>query len=800
MFKRGLFYTCLLSVVLIIIALAGGFLWLQQSSAQLDGEVSLNKLSAPVTVNSDGYGIPVIHATTRLDAVRSLGYLNARDRLFQMDLMRRKNAGRLAELFGQIALDSDIKARTYGFYRLANVIGNKLPAEHKAYLQAYADGVNSFISTTKTLPFEFTVLGYQPETWQIEDSILVALGMFDMLTAWTEEEERMLTVMEKTLPADIVAFLTPDTDRFTDSLLHNAPSARPIKPIPVAALHAALAPSRRVGNAFLPTNMSTNYVQLRDFFVGSNAWAVSGAKTHDGRAILANDMHLGLSVPTLWYRCEMNIGKARIAGVMLPGTPLLIAGSNEFIAWGSTNLSGDFLDLVSLEINPDNANEYKVGNDWQAFENIGESITVKGESPQQITVKHTIWGPVAPQPLLNKSVAIHWTALDSDAVNMGLMDLEAAQSLEQAVSIVNRAGGPQLNMLFADNSGHIAWTLMGKIPKRYGNDGAVSRSWANGNIGWQGYIDADELPRQINPPEGVLVSANDRRLGTQYPYTIGRQFADGYRAYRITQRLNELTAINEWSLFALQLDTESEPYRFYQQLALSVLSPKLIAQQPELGELRDYLLAWDGKANTDSLGFALLVKFRQQLAKSVFTPFLTAAKQADKDFDYSWTYIDVPLQALLTEKPASLLPDSHYADWNAFILGQLTHSAAQLKAKHPDKSLAELTWGNVNIARVKHPFSNAIPLLGWLLDMPENELAGCAACVRVAGADFGASERMVVSPAHLDEGILHIPAGQSAHPLSPYYRDQQAYWVHGLPISLLTGKSQHSLVFKPDAQ
>jgi penicillin amidase len=383
---------------------------------------------------------------------------------------------------------------------------------------------------------------------------------------------------------------------------------------------------------------------------------------------------------------------------------------------------------------------------------------------------------------------------------MGLMDLEAAQTLDQAAHIVNHAGGPQLNLLFADNSGHIAWTLMGKIPKRYGNDGAVSRSWANGQVGWQGYVDADELPRQINPPEGVLVSANNRRLGIEYPYTIGRQFANGYRAYRITQRLNELTAINEWSLFELQLDTESEPYRFYQQLALSILSPKLIAQQPELNELRDYLLAWDGKANTDSLGFALLVQFRQQLAKAVFTPFLAAAKQADKDFGYSWTYIDTPLQALLTEKPATLLPDNHYADWNAFILAQLTLSEKQLKSRYPDKLLAELTWGNVNKAKVKHPFSGAIPLLGWLLDMPENELAGCAACVRVAGADFGASERMVVSPAHLDEGILHIPAGQSAHPLSPYYRDQQAYWVQGLPLALLTGKSQHSLVFKPDAQ
>lgn len=786
MLKRGLFYLLSISSGLTIIAVVSVFLLLQQSAARLDGEVILNKLSAPVTVTTDAHGIPAIHATNRLDAVRSLGYLSAQDRLFQMDLMRRKNAGRLAELFGAIAIDSDIKMRTYGFNRVAKIIVNQLPDEHKRYLQAYADGVNDFIHSTKTLPFEFTVLGYQPEQWRCEDSMLVALGMFDMLTSRAEQEERMLTVMEQALPADVVVFLTPDTDVFTDSLLYNAPSLRPAQTIPVTALQKLLT----------PTTLS-DAVQLHDYFVGSNAWAVSGKKTHDGRAILANDMHLGLNVPTIWYRYEMNIGAERSAGVMLPGLPLLIAGSNNYLAWGNTNLSGDFLDLVSLEVNPDNANEYRVGDHWQTFAVIDEIIVVKEEGNKHLTVKQTIWGPVATQTLLNKPVAIHWTALDANAVNMGLLDLATAKTLEQGINLVNQAGNPQLNVLLADNNGHIAWTVTGRIPKRYGNDGAVSRSWANGKVGWQGYVAADELPRQINPDTGVLVSANDRRFDKHYPYVIGREFANGYRAYRINQRLKELAIHNESSLFALQLDTESDFYLFYQQLALSVLTPELIAQQPELSEVRDYLLAWDGKANTQSLGFALLVQFRKQLAESVFNPFLAVCKQIDKNFDYSWTYIDTPLQALLTEKPARLLPDSHYADWNAFILAQLKSSLARLQAKYPDKKLAELTWGLVNTAQIKHPFSKVSPVLGWLLDMPVEELAGCDACVRVAGRAFGASERMVVSPAHLQDGILHIPAGQSAHPLSPYYRDQQAYWVQGLPIAFLAGKSQHSLVFKP---
>ena len=788
MIKRGLFYLVSLSLGLVTIITAAAFLLLRPL-AQLDGEITLSKLSAPVSVSIDAHGIPAIHASNRFDAVRSLGYLSAQDRLFQMDLMRRKNGGRLAELFGSLALDSDIRSRTYGFNRVAKTVASQLPDEHKRYLQAYSDGVNDFIHSAKTLPFEFTVLGYQPELWQVEDSVLVALGMFDMLTAWTEDEERMLTVMEKTLPADVLAFLTPDTDIFTDSLQHNAPSTHPAQVIPVKSLQNLLTPAPLA-----------DAVQLRDFFAGSNAWVVSGVKTSDGRAILANDMHLGLSVPTIWYRYEMNVGTERSAGVTLPGVPLLIAGSNNYLAWGSTNLSGDFLDLVSLELNPTNANEYKAGNHWQAFDIITENIFVKGEENHPLSVKKTIWGPVSTQTLLNKPVAVHWTALDAQAVNMGLLDLEAAQTVEQAVSSVNQAGNPQLNMLFADNNGHIAWTITGKIPKRYGNDGAISRSWADGKIGWQGYVSEAELPKQINPAEGVLVSANDRRFGKQYPYVIGRQFANGYRAYRINQVLNETRIHNEWSLFELQLDTKNEFYDFYQQLALTVLSPKLIEQQPELSEVRDYLLAWDGKGNTESLGYPLLVEFRTQLAKSVFSPFLAACKQVDKNFDYSWTYIDTPLQTLLTEKPVALLPDSHYADWNAFILSQLKASVAEIQAKYPDKKLSEITWGNVNKARVKHPFSDVSPLLSWLLDMPNDELAGCAGCVRTAGADFGASERMVVSPAYLDEAILHIPAGQSAHPLSPYYRDQQVYWVKGLALPFLAGRSQHNLVFKPDAR
>lgn len=793
--RKTIVYTGFGLAILVAIAIGSGFWFLHKAMPQLDGTVKLDRLKAEVRVDTDAHGMPVVNAADRTDAVRALGYVTARDRLFQMDLMRRKSAGRLAEIFGDMALDNDIKARTYGFYREANSILAKLTPNHLHYLQSYADGVNSYMAQSGKLPFEFKVLAYQPEPWTPEDSLLVVLGMCETLTAGSERGERMLSVMEKTLPDAAVRFLTPDTDSYTEQLQKQAESLRPAQPIPVEALTTALArqPSDKT--------LLAQAVQQSDLMVGSNAWAVGGKLTKDGRAILANDMHLGISVPNVWYRVELNYGDTHAAGLILPGTPLLIAGSNGHIAWGETNLTGDFLDLVRLDIDPANPDQYRVGGQWQRFDEYPETILVKNGEAKHITVKQTRWGPVANQPLLDQPVAIHWAALDADAINFNLFDLEQGETLEQAVKIVNSSGGPQLNVLLADDKGGIAWTLMGKIPKRFGNDGLVSRSWADGNVGWNGYVEPESLPRVIDPPEGILVSANDRRFGKNYPYVIGHQFGNGYRAYRISQQLTQMPKISEWAMFNLQLDTGSEFYLFYQQLALNSLTDEAVAKQPGLAEARDYLLAWDGRADVGSLGFALLVEFRKQLIESVFAPFLSASRQADKNFSYGWTYIDTPLQALLHEKPAQLLPDAaNYRNWDDFILGQLQHSLQQLQARHPGVALMELNWGRQNKVKQAHPFSKALPVLSDLLDMPGDALPGCAFCVRAAGPGFGASERLVVAPGHFGDAILHMPGGQSGHPLSPYYRDQQDFWLKGLPMALMAGKSEHMLLLQPQGK
>ncbi|MGQ0592989.1 MAG: penicillin acylase family protein [Gammaproteobacteria bacterium] len=755
-----------------------------------EGQASVYGLSAPVSVAMDRFGVPLISAGSRLDAFRALGYVSARDRLFQMDVLRRKSAGRLAEIFGEAAVGTDREQRVFGFEGVTREVARRIPTDQREALAAYADGVNGAIERMTVLPFEFLLLGHRPERWRIEDSLLVVLGMFDTLSK-SEWEERMLSVMERALPSEVYRFLTPETDHYTRSVLGEGEFERRAERVPVEVLRSLLGSD---GQGQKQADLvRTSLVQP-----GSNAWAVAGVKTQDGRAILANDMHLAISVPSVWYRCQLRFEGVDIDGVNLPGTPLIIAGATRRLAWGMTTLIADVLDLVKIEVNPEDPEEYRTPEGWRRFEKRHESIGVKGASARGIDIKTTIWGPVAMKPLLGQPVAIHWTALDPEAVNIGLLDIDQAETLEQGLTVMNKTGGPPLNVILADNSGRVAWTTMGRLPLRRGFDGAVSRSWTDGSVGWTGYIPPAELPRGVDPPQGFVVSANNRAVGKDYPYPIGHGFASGYRAYRIAERLRAMDRIEEEDMLRLQLDTTAGAYGFYRDIALGALTPKALKDKPGRRELRDHLEAWDGRAEVGSLGLGVLIRFREALAKAVFEPLLRSCRALDEAFQYHWVHLDLPLQAVLTAKDPRLVPEREsHSDWDAFLLAKLEESAQALMQQHSVESLRDLTWGRINVAEYAHPLSGGLPGLGIFLDLPRDPLPGCGFCVRVDSARGGASERLVVSPAHPEDGILKIPGGQSGHPLSPHYRDQHPYWVNGLPIPFRSGETTHSLQLVP---
>ncbi len=774
--------------VVVVLVLAFGLgavvLLLRASLPILDGRLELTTLQEPVAVTWDTYGIPTITATSRQDAIRALGYVTARDRLFQMDLLRRSAAGRLAEIFGETLRRSDVSRRTFGLAGTAKVIAAKLPLDQREVLDAYAEGVNEYLAHRRMLPFEFLLLGYEPDPWTVEDSLLILLEMFQVLNG-TDEEERMKTVMAESLPPEVVAFLVPETDPYTDALLGR--SSNSLSTIPVQGL----APLRKSFDQMQAGR--AGLVRFGSHGLGSNAWVVRGAKTADGRSILANDMHLDLTVPNIWYRVQLRYEQVELAGVAVPGIPVIVAGTNGFVAWGVTNVEGDFLDLARVEINPVNADEYRTPEGWTRFTTRREVIKVKGAQDSVAEIRETIWGPVSQDELLNGPVAVHWIALDPEAVDFGQLAMDRVRSVDEAITVMTRAGGPANNVMLADSAGHIAWTYTGKIPVRRGFDGSVSLSWADGRMGWSGYVSPGEVPRIIDPPSEFIVSANHRMLATTSPYVLGHSFANGYRAFRISQRLEAMENIRERDLFAVQLDSTTQLYEFYRRLAKELLTDAVIEREPSLADARRAFEAWNGTADADSRGFPLVVRFRRVLSRSVFAPFLSMCQERDARFSYDGD-LDTPLRQLLTTQLPELNPDpEHFSTWSAFLLNAVEQSVRELKAESGAVSLTEMTWGHLNRVRMEHPLGGALPGLEYLLNMPDEPASGCGQCIRVMQDGLGASQRLVVSPSHQDEGIHHMPGGQSGHPFSPHYRDQQPYWSHGMPLPFLAGTPVHTV-------
>jgi penicillin amidase len=777
-------YTLLLTLSLII---ATGLFYLLYTSLPIeDDEILLSDLKTPVSVQADNLGIPSINAANRNDAYQVLGFLHARDRLFQIELMRRKSAGRLAEIFGAKAVDLDKKQRDYQFEQAAKNIVSALPANQKQVLDAYVAGVNAFIYQTKMLPPEFIVLNYRPEPWRTEDSILVALGMFQTLNG-QEQDERMVTVMEKALPKQLVEFLTPDTDVYATVLLGGLDSHRPAQPIPVSAFAALDAQ---------PVALAKGSVDVDSSIAGSNNWVVAGKKTPDGRAIVANDMHLSLNAPNIWYRAELRYAGHYLNGVTLPGLPLLIVGGNNNVAWGFTNVTADLLDLISLDINPDNSQEYLTPQGWRSFTKNSAIIKVKDEPDIPIELRSTVWGPVSSKPLLGHSVAIKWTALETAAVDLGLLDMDKVTSVKEAMTVINQVAAPPQNVVFADRAGHIGWTYMGRFPKRKGFDGLASRHWGDASAAWDGFIPPEQLPRLYDPPEGFIVTANNRTLGRDYPYVIAHNWELGYRAHRITELLQGSNSITEQAMLHMQLDTRSEFYEFYQQLALQELNA--VKRNKDINQSEQTLRAWDGYLHADSKGAALLTTFRTKLAEAVFAKVVARCKQYDTNFRYAWHEMETPLRELLTQRPKGVIPAQYNDDWRKFILETLNSAAKDLQSHYPDIELAQLNWGTINRITQHHPFSKSLPVLGAFLDIGGFESPGCAnVCVRVMSNEHGASERLVLAPAHPENGILEMAGGQSGHPFSRHYRDQQKFWQEGKMAPYMPGKFLHTLHFQP---
>jgi penicillin amidase len=798
-------------------AAAVGALWfraqMRASLPQLDGERVLPGLAETVTVERDALGVPTIKGRSRLDVARATGFVHAQERFFQMDLLRRRGAGELSELFGALALEMDRELRVHRLRDVARRVIAQGPPDEQALLAAYADGVNQGLNALAARPFEYIVLRRDARAWLPEDTVLVLLAMFVELHDERGRRESTLGVIRDVMPEPMFAFLAPMGTEWDAPLTGEAmvapaapgPDALDLRAAPGAASAAPApapvrdrSPATIVGRTLSPWG-GGDAVEPPE--LGSNNWAVAGTHARGGRALLADDMHLGISIPNTWYRAsllwEADGGAQRITGVTLPGAPGVVVGSNGHVAWGFTNSQGDWSDLVVLESAGD-PQTYRTPDGARRFERHAETIRVKGAPDETLEVLSTIWGPVVDTDHRGRRRALRWTAHDPRAVNSGLFRLETARGLDQALELANTAGIPPQNFVCADASGRIGWTIAGVIPRRVGFDGRLPTSWADGSRRWDGWLEPRDYPRLVDPPSGRIWTANARTVDGDWLARMGDGgYALGARARQIRDDLLALEQVGERELLAIQLDDRALFLERWRELLLGALTPEATAASGPRAELRGHVERWGGRASVDSVGYRAVRAFRFALAEQVFAALTARCKAADERFDYLrdvWQY-EGPLWRLVSERPAHLL-DPRHRDWASQLLAAADVVADEL-GRGPG-GMARRTWGERNTAAIRHPLAAALPLAGRWLDMPKEPLAGDTHMPRVQGPAVGASERLVVSPGHEADGVFHMPVGQSGHPLSPHYGDGHAAWVRGEPTPFLPGPAIHVLVLKSE--
>jgi penicillin G amidase len=817
MFRKILKYTVILLAAAAVLIVASGVYFrsqLRASLPQVTGSAAVQGLTARVRVDRDALGVPTITGGTREDVARALGFLHAQDRFFQMDLQRRQPAGELSGLVGARAMEVDEDMRVHRFRSVAHRALELAEPSYRKILDAYADGVNAGLNALGAPPFEYLVLRAAPEPWRPEDSILTVLAMFNTLQGRQAVFEQSHGALRDTLPEPMFRFLSTAGSEWDTPVVGN-PIQRP--PIPDANVFDLRKSHTEAWHHSNKEEFFSKCDPEKDWFrasvfpcfreeiletIGSNNWAVDDTHSASGAAILANDMHLSIGVPIIWYRASMVFpepsrpsANQQITGVTLPGIPGLVVGSNGHVAWGFTNTGGDWSDLIRIEPDARDPGKYLTPEGPRPFDVFEETIAAKGLPSKTVPIRWTIWGPIVWKDARGREYAQRWIAHDPKALASDVTKPERARSVDDLLQAVAGLGIPNQNVTMADDSGRIAWTIGGAIPKRVGHDGVTPESWADGAHRWDGYLSAADFPRIADPEDGRIWTANAPVVDGAMLSTIGEGgYADGIRARIIKQRLMAIRAATPADMLSIQLDDRALFLERWRQLLLDEI-PAADTRRAEFRRLIDH--EWTGRASTGSVGYRLVKEFRLLFVRRVMTSLTEPAKAVDPTFDYTRLLRgEGPVWQIITERPRHLLDPKHQS-WDEAILDAVDAVIDQLT--EGGKNLADRTWGEANTAEIRHPLAGAIPFFGRYLNMPGAPLPGDVYTPRASTPRTGPSERMVVSPGRENEGILHVPTGQSGHPLSPHYGDQYRAWLFGEATPFLPGPAVSTLTLTPTA-
>jgi penicillin amidase len=784
----------LLLALLVLLLLAGLLaIWLARGSlAQLDGQRALPGLSAPVTVERDALGVATVRAANEADAARALGFIHGQERFFEMDLLRRSAAGELSALFGPRAIERDKQVRVHRLRARVNesmgsVVGDRLPV-----LEAYRDGVNAGLGSLRREPWPYLMLQAEPEPWTVADTALAGYAMFFDLQDESNSRELALWRIREVVPPALYALIAMDGSPWDAPLQGEARSELTLPGAGVLDLRT-LAMPESTGDTAVSEPAAP----------GSNNFAVAGSLTADGRAIVADDMHLGLRAPNIWFRARLVYADARapggqvdVSGFTLPGIPAVIVGSNGHVAWGFTNSYGDWLDFYRVQWADAERSRYRVPEGEQAISVSTERIQVKGAPAVEFVVRETRWGPITRELDESTSLALRWTAQLPGALNFGLADLAFASGLDEALAAADLAGIPAQNLVLGDSTGRIAWRLTAQMPERRGDCDPTQPLSVQQPCRWVGWLAPTENPGLVDPPSGRLWTANARTVDGDALRLVGDAgYANGARARQIRDALFAKERFTEADLLAIQLDDRALYLQRWHQLLQDE------AARSNSASLKALALAartWDGHASVDSVSYRLVRGWRLAVVERIQNG-LTAPAQAalGKEFVMpDLPQMEAVAWPLVQARPPHLLP-RRFDSWDALLADAADDVHGQLTAVGP---LAQRTWGERNTADICHPLAGALPSLArrWLC-MPSDPLPGDGNMPRVQGPNFGASQRMVVSPGREADGIIHMPGGQSGHPLSPFWGAGHDAWVHGEPTPFLPGEARHRLEFAPGA-
>lgn len=775
-FKRVLWVL----IAVLVLAILTIWLLLRGSLPQLEGRVQAAGLSDKVSVMRNERGVPVIEGASREDVAYATGFTHAQERFFQMDTLRRGGAGELAELLGPSVLPVDKERRLHRARSHATALLASLPPAERQLLERYTAGVNDGLAGLKVRPVEYLMLRSQPKPWTAVDSLLVIWAMYFDLQQYQKARALSLAWFRgHTTPAQFAFFFPPASN--WDAPLDAPGISAPALPIPDAAPDwmgpAVKASATSASMAALDTPLP---------MVGSNSWAIAGSRSTNGLPVIANDMHLQLSLPNNWYRAVLLYRTAsgeqrRVAGVTLPGLPYVVVGSNGKVAWGLTNSFCECVRLLPLETDPANPQRVRSAKGWEQLTRVQETIRVQGGAPVMLDIRQTSLGPVL--DVEQRPYAMQWAAAQAGAINLRFAELEAASDVNSALASAAVAGIPAQNFIVGDAAGHIGWTIAG---------GLLAPAGA------EGLLPAAAHPKLIDPAGGRLWTANNRQLAGAGAELIGDGGADiGARATRIRDRLAALPErATPQQVADIALDTEAVFLAPWRERLLRLLDDKALAGQPQRAEYRRLIQSnWSGRADSDSVGYTLVREYFYALYRRLFGRVNETLRGISMraTFNVTTPRWSETTARLIDQAPERWLPGG--MSWREVQLAALDDAIAILtENKQP---LASAKWGEHNKVAIKHRFARGFPVLNPVLSAPAQPQAGDDYMPRVAMPGFGQSMRMVVSPGQEDQGRLIMPGGQSGHPFSRHFLADQQDWLDGRSGALLSDGKRTTLVLTP---